>query len=134
DDGQPMIEARNLTRDFGGIRALNRVSIAVRPRIVHGLIGPNGSGKSTLVNVLTGLYPPSGGELLMPGRALGRIRPHQIAELGVTRTFPSLRLFGGLTVLDRVMVGFHLHLQAGIWDHLLQTRTAVDEELAFRRK
>jgi ABC-type branched-subunit amino acid transport system ATPase component/ABC-type branched-subunit amino acid transport system permease subunit len=134
DDGEPVIEARNLTRDFGGIRALNRVSIAVRPRVVHGLIGPNGSGKSTLVNVLTGLYPPSGGELLMQGRVLGRIRPHQMAKLGVTRTFQSIRLFGGLSVLDHVMVGFHLHLHAGIWQHLLQTRTAVDEELAFRRK
>jgi len=134
NDGQPVIEARNLTRDFGGIRALNRVSIAVRPHIVHGLIGPNGSGKSTLVNVLTGLYPPSGGELLMQGRVLGRIRPHQMAKLGVTRTFQSIRLFGGLSVLDHVMVGFHLHLHAGIWQHLLQTRAAVGEELAFRRK
>jgi branched-chain amino acid transport system permease protein len=134
DDGEPVIEARNLTRDFGGIRALNRVTITVRPRVVHGLIGPNGSGKSTLVNVLTGLYPPSGGELLMQGRVLGRIRPHQMAKLGVTRTFQSIRLFGGLSVLDHVMVGFHLHLHAGIWQHLLQTRAAVDEELAFRRK
>jgi ABC-type branched-subunit amino acid transport system ATPase component len=129
-----VIEARNLTRDFGGIRALNRVGIAVRPHIVHGLIGPNGSGKSTLVNVLTGLYPPSAGEVLIQGRPLGRIRPHQMAKRGVTRTFQSIRLFGGLSVLDHVMVGFHLNLHAGIWQHLLQTRAAVDEELAFRRK
>jgi ABC-type branched-subunit amino acid transport system ATPase component len=70
----------------------------------------------------------------MQGRVLGRIRPHQMAKLGVTRTFQSIRLFGGLSVLDHVMVGFHLHLHAGIWQHLLQTRAAVDEELAFRRK
>jgi branched-chain amino acid transport system permease protein len=134
DDGQPVIEASNLTRDFGGIRALNRVNIAVRPRIVHGLIGPNGSGKSTLVNVLTGLYPPSSGEVRLQGGVLGRVRPHQMAKLGITRTFQSIRLFGELSVLDHVMVGYHLHLRAGIWRHLLQTTGAVDEEQLFRRK
>jgi len=131
---QPVIETRDLTRDFGGIRALNRVSIAVRSGIVHGLIGPNGSGKSTLVNVLTGLYPPSSGEVLLQGKVLRRARPHQMAGLGVTRTFQSIRLFGELSVLDHVMVGYHLHLRAGIWQHLLQTRGAVEEEFAFRRK
>ena len=134
DGEQPVIEARELTRDFGGIRALNRVSIAVRPGIVHGLIGPNGSGKSTLVNVLTGLYPPSSGEVFLQGRELNRPRPYQMAGLGVTRTFQSIRLFGELSVLDHVMVGYHLHLRAGIWQHLLQTRAAVEEELLFRRR
>ena len=134
DDGAPVIEARNLTRDFGGIRALDRVNIAVRPKVVHGLIGPNGSGKSTLVNVLTGLYPPSGGEVLLAGKALGRLRPYQMAKLGVTRTFQSIRLFGELSVLDHVMVGYHLQLRAGVLRHLLQTAGAVDEEQRFRRK
>jgi ABC-type branched-subunit amino acid transport system ATPase component/ABC-type branched-subunit amino acid transport system permease subunit len=134
DGREPVIEARNLTRDFGGIRALNRVNITVQPGVVHGLIGPNGSGKSTLVNVLTGLYPPSSGEVLLQGNVLGRMRPHQMAKLGVTRTFQSIRLFGELSVLDHVMVGFHLHLHAGVWQHLLQTPGAVDEEQNFRRK
>jgi ABC-type branched-subunit amino acid transport system ATPase component/ABC-type branched-subunit amino acid transport system permease subunit len=134
DDGQAVIEARDLTRDFGGIRALDRVNIAVRPKVVHGLIGPNGSGKSTLVNVLTGLYPPSGGEVLLAGTALGRVRPYQMAKLGVTRTFQSIRLFGELSVLDHVMVGYHLQLRAGVLRHLLQTAGAVDEEQRFRRK
>jgi ABC-type branched-subunit amino acid transport system ATPase component/ABC-type branched-subunit amino acid transport system permease subunit len=134
DGREPVIEARNLTRDFGGIRALNRVNITVQPSVVHGLIGPNGSGKSTLVNVLTGLYPPSSGEVLLQGNVLGRMRPHQMAKLGVTRTFQSIRLFGELSVLDHVMVGFHLHLHAGVWRHLLQTPAAVGEEQIFRRK
>ncbi|HTS51652.1 MAG TPA: branched-chain amino acid ABC transporter ATP-binding protein/permease [Burkholderiales bacterium] len=132
--GEAMIQARNLTRDFGGIRALNRVNITVRPGVVHGLIGPNGSGKSTLVNVLTGLYPPSSGEVVMQGKAMGRMRPYQMAKLGVTRTFQSIRLFGELSVLDHVMVGYHLHLRAGFWPHLLQTASAVEEEQLFRRK
>ncbi len=132
--GEPVIEARGLIRDFGGIRALNRVDLTVRAGVVHGLIGPNGSGKSTLVNVLTGLYPPSAGELLMQGRVLTRARPHRMARLGVTRTFQSIRLFGDLSVLDHVMVGFHLHLRAGVGRHLLQTSGAVDEEQSFRRR
>jgi branched-chain amino acid transport system permease protein len=131
---EPVIEARNVTRDFGGIRALDRVNIAVQPGVVHGLIGPNGSGKSTFVNVLTGLYPPSGGEVLLGGKALGRMRPYRMAKLGVTRTFQSIRLFGELSVLDHVMVGFHLHLRAGVLHHLLQTASAVQEEEQFRRK
>jgi branched-chain amino acid transport system permease protein len=110
------------------------VNIMVKSGVVHGLIGPNGSGKSTLVNVLTGLYPPSSGEVLLQGSLLGRVRPHQMAKLGVTRTFQSIRLFGELSVLDHVMVGFHLHLRAGVWRHLLQTPGAVDEEARFRRK
>src|SRR5215475_8705083 len=82
DGREPVIEARNLTRDFGGIRALDNVNIAVQPGVVHGLIGPNGSGKSTFVNVLTGLYPPSSGEVLLGGKVLGRMRPYQMAKLG----------------------------------------------------
>ncbi len=134
DGEQPVITVRNLTKDFGGIRALDRVSITVRPRIVHGLIGPNGSGKSTFVNVLTGLYQPTEGEVEIQNQVLRRTRPHRMAQLGVTRTFQSIRLFGDLTVLDNVMVGFHLHLRAGFWRHLLQTPGAVAEEAAFRRK
>jgi branched-chain amino acid transport system permease protein len=127
-------EARGLIRDFGGNTALDRVDIAVRPGFVHGLIGPNGSGKSTLMKILAGLYPPSAGEVLMQGKVLTRARPHRMARLGVTRTFQSIRLFGDLSVLDHVMVGFHLHLRAGVGRHLLQTSGAVDEEQTFRRR
>lgn len=132
--GGPVIAVRNLTKVFGGIRALNNVSLAVRPGTVHGLIGPNGSGKSTFVNVLTGLYQPSAGSIELAGKPLERLKPHRMAELGVTRTFQSIRLFPDLTVLDNVMAGFHLHLSAGLWAHLAQTRRAVDEEAAFRRQ
>ena len=130
----PVIAVRELTKDFGGIRALNNVTLAVQPGTVHGLIGPNGSGKSTFVNILTGLYQPSAGAIELRGQPVERIKPHRMAELGVTRTFQSIRLFGDLSVLDNVMAGFHLHLRAGIWAHLVQTRGAVAEEAAFRRK
>jgi branched-chain amino acid transport system permease protein len=132
--GGPVIAVRSLTKDFGGIRALNNVSLAVKTGTVHGLIGPNGSGKSTFVNVLTGLYQPSAGSIELRGEMVERLKPHRMAELGVTRTFQSIRLFPDLTVLDNVMAGFHLQLRAGLWAHLAQTRRAVDEEAAFRRK
>ncbi len=134
DGDQPVVEVRGLGKDFGGIRALNNVSLRVRPGVIHGLIGPNGSGKSTFVNVLTGLYQPTRGELAIGGAARLRMKPHRMAALGVTRTFQSIRLFSDLTVLDNVMVGFHLHLRAGFWPHLLRTRGAVAEEAAFRAR
>src|SRR4029453_9297630 len=119
--GAPVIAVRDLTKNFGGIRALNNVSLAVRAGTVHGLIGPNGSGKSTFVNVLTGLYQPSAGTIELRGRAVERLKPHRMAELGVTRTFQSIRLFPDLTVLDNVMAGFHLPLRPGLWAHLAHT-------------
>ncbi len=129
-----VIAVKDLRKEFGGIRALNGVTLAVRPGVVHGLIGPNGSGKSTFVNVLTGLYQPTSGAVELRGTPVTGVKPHRMAALGVTRTFQSIRLFGDLTVLENVMAGFHLHLRAGIVAHLLRTRGAVDEEAAFRRK
>jgi ABC-type branched-subunit amino acid transport system ATPase component/ABC-type branched-subunit amino acid transport system permease subunit len=131
---RPVIAVRGLSKNFGGIRALNQVTLAVRPGVVHGLIGPNGSGKSTFVNVLTGLYQPTSGVVEVQGTPVAGAKPHRMAELGVTRTFQSIRLFGDLSVLENVMVGFHLHLRAGLLPHLFRTRRALDEEAAFRRK
>ena len=130
--GSAVLGVTELTKDFGGIRALNGITLSVWPGMVHGLIGPNGSGKSTFVNVITGLYEPSGGTVEFRGTALTGMKPHAMARLGVTRTFQSIRLFGDLSVLENVMVGFHLHLRAGFWAHLLRTRGAVAEEAAFR--
>ena len=129
-----VLDITQLQKNFGGVRALAGVDLAVAPGTVHGLIGPNGSGKSTFVNVVTGVYSPDGGEIKIEGRTISPRAPHGMAELGVTRTFQTIRLFGGLSVLQNVMVGFHLQLQRGFWSHLLQTRGAVDEEAAFQRK
>jgi ABC-type branched-subunit amino acid transport system ATPase component/ABC-type branched-subunit amino acid transport system permease subunit len=134
DGRRSVIAVRALSRFFGGIRALNNVTLEVRPGVVHGLIGPNGSGKSTFVNVLTGLYPPSAGHVEVKGEPIPRAKPHRMARLGVTRTFQSIRLFGDLTVIDNVMVGFHLHLRASFFAHLVRTRGVLEEEAAFRRR
>jgi branched-chain amino acid transport system permease protein len=131
---RPVIAVRDLAKRFGGIRALAGITLEVRAGIVHGLIGPNGSGKSTFVNVLTGLYQPSAGVVELRGMPVQGLKPHRMAALGVTRTFQSIRLFGDLSVLDNVMVGFHLHLRSGLAAHVLRTGGAMDEEAAYRRR
>ena len=131
---KPVLEVRGLAKNFGGVRALGGVDVSIAPSTVHGLIGPNGSGKSTFVNVVTGVYRPDGGEILIDGQATPAQSPHGMAELGITRTFQTIRLFTSLSALQNVMVGFHLQLRHGFFSHLLQTRGAVDEEAAFQRK
>lgn len=128
------LSARGLCKEFGGVHALSDIDIDITPGTVHGLIGPNGSGKSTFVNVLTGIYRPSAGTVEVAGHRVTGMNPHKMARLGVTRTFQSIRLFGELTVLDNVMVGFHLAFRRGFFAHLLQTQSAVEEEAAFRAK
>ncbi len=101
---QTLLELRGLKRYFGGVKAVDDVSLSIRSGHIHGLIGPNGSGKSTVVNVISGLYSPSGGEILLEGKALPYGSLFAVAGAGIARTFQNLQLFGELTVLDNVMV------------------------------
>jgi ABC-type branched-subunit amino acid transport system ATPase component/ABC-type branched-subunit amino acid transport system permease subunit len=135
----PAEQRERLTLDdikmhFGGVRAIDGVSILVEPGQVHGLIGPNGSGKSTLVNVVTGVYTPTAGEVRLGGRVLNALRPHNVAALGVTRTFQNIQLFKDLSVLDNVMMGFHTRRRAGFVHQLLRTRRAALEEQDIRER
>jgi branched-chain amino acid transport system ATP-binding protein/branched-chain amino acid transport system permease protein len=103
-DGSPLLELRELKRNFGGVRAVDGVSLVVRSGHIHGLIGPNGSGKSTLVNVISGLYTPSGGTMLLKGRPLPVGSLFKAARTGISRTFQNLQIFSELTALDNIMV------------------------------
>ncbi|HWV17674.1 MAG TPA: branched-chain amino acid ABC transporter ATP-binding protein/permease [Rhodocyclaceae bacterium] len=103
-DGSTLLELKQLKRHFGGVKAVDGVNMVVKAGTVHGLIGPNGSGKSTAVNVISGLYTPTSGELLLDGKALPYGSLYQVAGAGVSRTFQNLQLFGELTALDNVMV------------------------------
>jgi branched-chain amino acid transport system permease protein len=103
-DGSPLLELGDLKRNFGGVRAVDGVSLVVRSGQVHGLIGPNGSGKSTLVNVISGLYAPSGGTMLLRGRPLPTGSLFKAARTGISRTFQNLQIFSELSALDNVMV------------------------------
>jgi branched-chain amino acid transport system permease protein len=113
-DGQPLLELQRLERHFGGVTAVDGVTLAVRAGQIHGLIGPNGSGKSTVVNVISGLYAPGGGEIRLRGKPLPRGSLYRVAGAGVARTFQNLQLFGELSALDNVMVAlkdvFHTQL------------------------
>ena len=103
-DGSVLLKLDALSCHFGGVRAVDGVDLTVKAGTIHGLIGPNGSGKSTLVNVVSGLYAPSGGELRLRGAALPRGKPVAAAKAGIARTFQNLQLFGGMTALENVMV------------------------------
>ncbi|MCT7949067.1 ABC transporter ATP-binding protein [Ancylothrix sp. C2] len=104
-----ILEAKQLTRRFGGLVAVNDVSFSVKKNEIFGLIGPNGAGKTTLFNLITGLIPPSSGDLIYQGENISHCKPHQIASKGISRTFQNIRLFGDLSALENVMVARHLH-------------------------
>jgi branched-chain amino acid transport system permease protein len=116
------LEVRNVSRSFGGVRALQNVSMSVAPGSVHALIGPNGAGKTTLINILTGFYQADLGELTMDGAVLRLRSLSDAASLGIARTFQTIKLFGDLTVLEQVMVGFARHSQVGILRALIGDR------------
>ncbi|WP_306599736.1 ATP-binding cassette domain-containing protein [Geothrix sp. 21YS21S-2] len=103
----PVLEVKDLRRYFGGVKAVDGITFAVETGTIHGLIGPNGSGKSTLVNVVSGLYPPTGGEIRLRGSLITRLGMVPMARAGVARTFQNLQLFGELSALDNVLVALH---------------------------
>jgi branched-chain amino acid transport system ATP-binding protein len=125
---EPVLLAHGVTKRFGGLAALDAVSLAIAPGEVRGLIGPNGAGKTTLVNVLSGVLQPTAGSIRFAGHEVVGSAPHRIARLGVRRTFQTLRLFPEMSVVENVAVGYHAHTRAEAWDALLGTRRAAREE------
>ena len=117
---------------FGGLKALDHVDIAVMPGTIHGLIGPNGSGKSTTMNVLTGIYAPTEGAVLFEGSPISGLAPSEIAARGVARTFQNVQLFAELTLIENVMVGLHHTYAGSMAEVVLATPRAVREEAAAR--
>ena len=124
--------ARELTVRFGGITALDAVSLQVAPGEVLGVIGPNGAGKTALFNVICGFVQPSSGALEWQGRQLGRARPDRLAELGIARTLQGVGLFSGLTVLENVMAGAQRFRRAGILSALLGLPRSDRDERELR--
>ena len=107
-----LLEVRELTRDFGGLRAVNRLSFTVAQGEILGLIGPNGAGKTTVFNLVTGFVRPSAGEILLEGRSLVGLRPHAVAARGITRTFQVVKPFAGLSVQENVTLAAFLRHRA----------------------
>jgi ABC-type branched-subunit amino acid transport system ATPase component/ABC-type branched-subunit amino acid transport system permease subunit len=133
-DEAPLLEVRGVVMQFGGLRALDTIDLRVRAGSVHGLIGPNGSGKSTMMNVLTGIYAPTAGEILFAGQNLAGLTPSAIAARGVARTFQNVQLFGELTVIENVMVGLHHGYGGSMADVALGLPRATREERAARSR
>ncbi len=131
--GEVVLTCRGIERSFGGLRALKGVDLEVRRGEIFGLVGPNGSGKTTMVNVMTGFYPPNAGSVHLEGRDITGIAPHKIARLDVARTFQNLALFRGLSVLDNIMLGRHVHMRPSSLASLFYWLWAEREELAHRR-
>lgn len=109
-----ILEVSNVTKIFGGLKALDRVSFSVNTGEIIGLIGPNGAGKSTLFNVISGVSSPTEGDILFKGRSLKGLQPHRITQMGIGRTFQKIRLFRSQTVLENVMVGRHCRTTTGL--------------------
>jgi ABC-type branched-subunit amino acid transport system ATPase component len=128
------LSIEKVVMEFGGYRAVDDVSFACQGPEVRGLIGPNGSGKSTTVNLLTGVYVPTAGKIVWNGRDVSAYPPHRMAKVGITRTFQNLQLFTELTVLENVLVGFHLHYRTGFAANLFHTAGFKREERQFREK
>ncbi|MCJ7493523.1 MAG: ABC transporter ATP-binding protein [Deltaproteobacteria bacterium] len=109
-----MLEISNVSKNFGGLMALDQVNLQLEQNKIYGLIGPNGAGKTTLFNLTTGLLPVSGGSIQFQGQELTSLHPHQIARLGIARTFQNIRLFASMTVLENVLVAQNIRTQSGI--------------------
>ena len=129
-----VLEVRDVTVRFGGLTALDGVTLAAAPRQVTGVIGPNGAGKTTLLNVLCGFVRPQSGDLRLGGTSLTGLAPHRLASLGVARTLQGVGLFQRLTVLENVMAGATCHARAGFWPALLGLPRSDRDERALRQR
>jgi branched-chain amino acid transport system ATP-binding protein len=130
----PLLEARGVTKRFGGLAALTQVDFALEEGTIGSIIGPNGAGKTTFFNVLTGVYKPEGGSVQFRGTSLLGLRPDQIAALGMCRTFQNIRLFANMTVVENILVGMHCRVSLSMLDVLGRTRRFAAEEGQLWRK
>lgn len=124
---ETLFKAEDVTVQFGGLTALDSVSFGIRPDEILGIIGPNGAGKSTLINVMSGIYRASRGQVSFDGRAIARIKPHQAVGLGIVRTFQTSRLFNELSVLDNVLAGMHTQTRGGVLSAVFRRRRTMQE-------
>ena len=124
----PVLSLQNVTKRFGGLVAVNNVSLTLEKGDLAGLIGPNGAGKTTIFNLLTGVYAPTEGSLQFKGQEIGGKKPYQIAKMGVCRTFQNIRLFPDLTVLDNVRTAASTRESSGLFGTILRTARFAREE------
>jgi len=129
-----LLEIRNLSRSFGGLKAVNDVSFTVQAGLIKSVIGPNGAGKTTLFNLISGMLPSDAGVVRQNGREITGLQPHRITELGICRTFQTTKLFSRMTVLENVMVGRHPRTKAGFLSGVLNLPWTWKEERGIRER
>jgi branched-chain amino acid transport system ATP-binding protein len=127
-----VLEAKNLTRFFGGLKAVSNFNLRLEEHELVGLIGPNGAGKTTVFNLITGMYAPSEGGVSFLGREVGGLRPYLIAQSGIARTFQNIRLFKDLSVLDNVRIAYHFRTRAGFFPSVFRLPAFWREEKTIR--
>ncbi len=123
-----VLDAHGVTKQFGGLVAVNSVDLEISERSISSLIGPNGAGKTTFFNIVAGLYKPTDGQLLYRGRSIVGLNPNEITKLGIARTFQNIRLFSAMSALDNVLVGMHCRLTASALGAVLRTPGVMREE------
>ena len=129
-----LLDLVDVSKRFGGLLAVSDVSFSIGEREIISMIGPNGAGKTTAFNCVTGLFPVSGGDVLLDGVSITGLPPHRVTRLGIARTFQNIRLFSYMTAVDNVMVGAHWWMRQRVWDCALTTRRARTEERAVERR
>ncbi|MBC8248893.1 MAG: ABC transporter ATP-binding protein [Anaerolineales bacterium] len=123
-----VLVAKSVTKRFGGLEALGKITLDVKEKSIHSIIGPNGAGKTTFFNCVTGFYTSEEGEILLNGRNITGLSPDRITRMGIARTYQNIRLFKNMTALENVLVGQHSHLKAGLFGAVLQTAAVRCEE------
>ena len=131
--GDVILDVRNISLRFGGVKALSDITFDVREHEIRAIIGPNGAGKSSMLNCINGVYQPQEGSISLRGKTFSKMNSHQVAEMGVARTFQNLALFKGMSVLDNIMTGRNLKMKTNLFQQALRWGAAEREETAHRR-
>ena len=131
---EQVLAIKRLTKCFGGLKAVSNFDLEIAEGGLVGLIGPNGAGKTTVFNLVTGIYSPDGGDILLGGSPIGGAKPYRIAQRGVARTFQNIRLFNDLSVTDNIRVACHMHTRYGLGSAILRTRAFWREERSIAEK
>ncbi len=128
-----MLEVKKLCKSFGGLSAITDLDLVIFDSEILGVIGPNGAGKTTLFNVISGFHTPTGGNVIFNGHDITGLKAHEVAQIGISRTFQASNLFMSLSVLDNVFTCHHMSYKTTLWERFLHTSSARDEEKKLRR-
>ena len=131
--GDVLLELQDIHMHFGKVCALGGINLKVRKGEIHSVIGPNGAGKTVMMNIINGIYRPQQGNVYYNGQQINKVKPHRRAMMGLSRTFQKIELFGGMTVLDNIRLGRHIHLKSGIISGSFYLGKTRREELAARK-